>query len=94
MLAQHGIAREDVLAVGIGVPGPVNFVVGQLVNPPLMPGWDSYAIRDDLREITDAPVFVDNDVNLMALGVLWRQRRQIQNFLVIKVGTGIGCGIV
>ncbi|MDF2996998.1 MAG: hypothetical protein K0R27_2635 [Xanthobacteraceae bacterium] len=94
MLAQHGIAREDVLAVGIGVPGPVNFAVGQLVNPPLMPGWDSYAIRDDLREITDAPVFVDNDVNLMALGVLWRQRRQIQNFLVIKVGTGIGCGIV
>lgn len=94
MLMQNGVARDAVLAVGIGVPGPVNFAVGQLVNPPLMPGWDSYAIRDDLREILDAPVFVDNDVNLMALGVLWRQRRQIENFLVIKVGTGIGCGIV
>lgn len=94
MLAQHGIARESVLSVGIGVPGPVNFAIGQLVNPPLMPGWDSYAIREDLREILDAPVFVDNDVNLMALGVLWRQRRQIDDFLVIKVGTGIGCGIV
>lgn len=94
MLAQNGIARDAVLAVGIGVPGPVNFAVGQLVNPPLMPGWDSYAIRDDLREILDVPVFVDNDVNLMALGVLWRQRRQLENFLVIKVGTGIGCGIV
>ena len=94
MLAQNGIAPDRVLAVGIGVPGPVNFAVGQLVNPPLMPGWDSYAIRDDMREITDAPVFVDNDVNLMALGVLWRQRKQIDNFLVIKVGTGIGCGIV
>lgn len=94
MLAQHGIARDRVLAVGIGVPGPVNFAIGQLVNPPLMPGWDSYAIREDLCEMTDAPIFVDNDVNLMALGVLWRQRRQIENFLVIKVGTGIGCGIV
>ena len=94
MLAQNGIARDRIIAVGIGVPGPVNFAVGQLVNPPLMPGWDSYAIRDDLREILDAPVFVDNDVNLMALGVLWRQRRQIENFLVIKIGTGIGCGIV
>lgn len=94
MLAQHGIAEDRILAVGIGVPGPVNFAIGQLVNPPLMPGWDSYAIRDDMREITDAPVFVDNDVNLMALGVLWRQRKQIDNFLVIKVGTGIGCGIV
>ena len=94
MLAQNGIARESVLALGIGVPGPVNFTAGQLVNPPLMPGWDSYAIREDLREILDAPVFVDNDVNLMALGVLWRQRKQIENFLVIKIGTGIGCGIV
>ncbi len=94
MLAQNGIARDTVLAVGIGVPGPVNFTAGQLVNPPLMPGWDSYAIREDLGEILDAPVFVDNDVNLMALGVLWRQRKQIENFLVIKIGTGIGCGIV
>lgn len=94
LLAQHGIPRDRVIAVGIGVPGPVNFAVGQLVNPPLMPGWDSYAIRDDLSEILDAPVFVDNDVNLMALGVLWRQRRQIENFLVIKVATGIGCGIL
>jgi glucokinase-like ROK family protein len=94
MLAEHDIGREQVLSVGIGVPGPVNFAVGQLVNPPLMPGWDSFSIRDDMREVTSAPVFVDNDVNLMALGVLWRLHRQIQNFLVIKIGTGIGCGIV
>jgi predicted NBD/HSP70 family sugar kinase len=39
-------------------------------------------------------VFVDNDVNLMALGELWRLQRSLQNFMVIKVGTGIGCGIV
>lgn len=94
MLAEHGIAPEAVLSVGIGVPGPVNFAVGQLVNPPLMPGWDSFSIRDDMREVTPAPVFIDNDVNLMALGTLWRQHRQIENFLVIKIGTGIGCGIV
>jgi len=94
MLADNGISPEEVLAVGIGVPGPVNFAVGQLVNPPLMPGWDSFSIRDDMREVTPAPVFVDNDVNLMGLGVLWRLHRQIQDFLVIKIGTGIGCGIV
>lgn len=41
-----------------------------------------------------APVFVDNDVNVMALGELWRMQRRLPNFLVIKVGTGIGCGIV
>ncbi|MBX9875286.1 MAG: ROK family protein, partial [Beijerinckiaceae bacterium] len=94
MLADNGVSPDHVLSVGIGVPGPVNFAVGQLVNPPLMPGWDSFSIRDDMREVTTAPVYVDNDVNLMALGVLWRLHRQIENFLVIKIGTGIGCGIV
>lgn len=94
LLLAQGIAPRRVLGIGMGVPGPVNFEAGQLVNPPLMPGWDSFSIRDYLREDYAAPVFVDNDVNLMALGELWRLQRQLSNFLVIKVGTGIGCGIV
>jgi glucokinase-like ROK family protein len=94
LLAQcHANARQ-VIGIGIGVPGPVDFESGQLVNPPLMPAWDAYSIRDDLRAEYTAPVFVDNDVNVMALGELWRMQRGLQNFLVIKVGTGIGCGIV
>ena len=94
LLARVGFEARQVLGIGIGVPGPVNFEIGQLVNPPLMPAWDSFSIRDYLREDYAAPVFVDNDVNLMALGELWRLKRSLSNFLVIKVGTGIGCGIV
>jgi predicted NBD/HSP70 family sugar kinase len=94
LLKQCGVRARDVIGIGIGVPGPVDFESGQLVNPPLMPEWDAYSIRDDLRVDYSAPVFVDNDVNVMALGELWRMQRSLQNFLVIKVGTGIGCGIV
>ena len=94
LLARAGATARKVLGIGIGVPGPVNFGIGQLVNPPLMPGWDSFSIRDYLREDYAAPVFVDNDVNLMALAELWRLKQSLDNFLVIKVGTGIGCGIV
>ena len=94
LLARCGAAPSQVIAIGMGVPGPVNFERGQLDHPPLMPEWDSFSIRDRLREEYSAPVFVDNDVNLMALGELWRLQRGLQNFLVIKVGTGIGCGIV
>jgi glucokinase-like ROK family protein len=94
LLARAGFEPRQVIGIGIGVPGPVNFEIGQLVNPPLMPAWDSFSIRDYLREEYAAPVFVDNDVNLMALGELWRLKRSLTNFLVIKVGTGIGCGIV
>jgi len=94
LLGRCGRTARDVFGIGIGVPGPVNFEIGQLVNPPLMPAWDSFSIRDYLREDYAAPVFVDNDVNLMALGELWRLKRSLSNFLVIKIGTGIGCGIV
>jgi len=94
MLAECGVTNKQVIGIGVGVPGPIDFESGQLVNPPLMPNWDGFSIRDYLREEYSAPVFVDNDANLMALGELWRLQRSLQNFLVIKVGTGIGCGIV
>ena len=66
LLARCGLAPNQVIAIGMGVPGPVDFESGQLVNPPLMPEWDSFSIRDYLCEAFAAPVFVDNDVNLMA----------------------------
>ena len=94
LLARCGGRASQVLGIGVGVPGPVNFNAGQLVSPPLMPDWDQFSIRDFLRDEYRAPVFVDNDVNLMALGELWRLQRGLPNFIVIKVGTGIGCGIV
>jgi predicted NBD/HSP70 family sugar kinase len=94
LLERRGLPATSVLGIGVGVPGPVAFDTSLLVNPPLMPGWEGFSIREYLGEVFDAPVFVDNDVNLMGLGTLWRLRRQLQNFLVVKIGTGIGCGIV
>ena len=94
LLKRCGVGRERVLGIGMGVPGPVEFESGLLVNPPLMPGWEGFSIREYLRDEYAAPAFIDNDVNLMALGELWRLHRRLPNFLVFKVGTGIGCGIV
>jgi len=94
LLEECDARPAQVVGIGMGVPGPVDFQSGQLVNPPLMPEWDSFSIRDYLREDFAAPLFVDNDVNLMALGELWRLQRGLNNFLVIKIGTGVGCGIV
>ena len=94
LLDRCGKKASNVLAIGIGVPGPVNFEIAQLVSPPLMSSWGDFSIRDFMRESFKAPVFVDNDVNIRAIGELWRLRRTVSNFLVIKVGTGIGCGII
>jgi predicted NBD/HSP70 family sugar kinase len=87
-------AVTDVRGIGVGLPGPVSFSTGQAVNPPIMPGWDGFSVPHWFGERFDAPVLVDNDVNIMALGEHWTHWRETENLLFVKVGTGIGCGIV
>ena len=60
-----------------------------------MPGWDGYPIRERFAARYDAPVWVDNDVNLLAMGE-WRSGVAAghDNVVVVKVGTGIGAGII
>ncbi len=90
-----GINRSSVKAIGMGVPGPVEFSTGRPVTPPLMPGWHLYPVRDYLESAFSRPVYVDNDVNIMALGERWSGIGQdVDNFIFVKIGTGIGCGIV
>jgi predicted NBD/HSP70 family sugar kinase len=94
LLRKAGRQDGDVRGIGIGVPGPVSFSTGQPVNPPIMPGWDGFSIPEWFAGRYDAPVLVDNDVNIMALGEHWTYWRDTEHLLLIKVGTGIGCGIV
>jgi glucokinase-like ROK family protein len=93
-LAEAGVSATDVWAIGIGVPGPVEFASGRPVSPPIMPGWDGYAVREHLAA-RGVPVWVDNDVNVMALGELTAGcGRGVDDFVYVKIGTGIGAGIV
>ncbi len=92
VLAEAGLAPADVCAVGVGVPGPVEFSTGRPSHPPIMPGWHDFPIPSAFGRY-DGPVFVDNDVNVMALGEMG-VAGSVQDVLVVKVGTGIGCGII
>ena len=80
--------------VGIGVPGPVSFRDGVPVSPPIMPGWDRYPVRELLAREHGCPAVVDNDVNIMAIGERHGGvAHSVDDFLFVKIGTGIGCGI-
>ncbi len=95
LLGESKHSPEDVSGIGVGIPGPVAFASGQPVSPPIMPGWDGFSIPDWFAQrYDDAPVLVDNDVNMMALGEHWAHWREVEHLLYVKVGTGIGCGIV
>jgi len=94
LLGEIGREPTDVRGIGVGVPGPVAFGAGEPVSPPIMPGWDGFSIPGWFKNRYDAPVLVDNDVNIMALGEHWSNWRDVSHLLFVKVGTGIGCGII
>ncbi len=94
LLEEHA-APGELWGLGIGVPGPVEFRTGHPISPPIMPGWEGYPVREYFGERHRVPVWVDNDVNIMALGE-WRAglAHGHRNFIFVKIGTGIGSGIV
>jgi predicted NBD/HSP70 family sugar kinase len=95
LLAEANLSEGDVWGVGVGLPGPVEYATGRPSEPPIMPGWDNYPVRERLTATFQAPVWVDNEVNVLALAEL-RSKRELwgQDFIYVKIGTGIGAGLV
>src|SRR5215216_18345 len=96
LIQAQGGTPDQILGIGVGVPGPVDFARGVLIAPPLMPEWENFPIRDFFKKtFRSAFLVVDNDVNLMALG---EQRAGdgagVDHFIFVKIGTGIGAGII
>ncbi|MFE2581485.1 ROK family protein [Streptomyces sp. NPDC059378] len=101
LLEKAGHAAGEVCGIGLAVPGPVDTETGRVVQPPIMPGWDGYDIRGRLsRALTEhtgatgVPVLVDNDANLMAYGEQRIGHPDCSAFMLVKVSTGIGAGMV
>jgi len=94
LLDQCSRRRTEVAGIGIGLPGPVEHSTGLPRNPPIMPGWDGFPVPERFAARYGVPVLVDNDVNIMALGEHWTDWQEVEHLLFVKVGTGIGCGIV
>lgn len=94
LAGELGRPMDDIAGVGMGLPGPVDHHSGRPAQPPQMPGWDGYDVPARLQERLPVPVLVDNDVNIMALGeraVAWPE---VDDFVFVKVATGIGAGII
>ena len=92
-IKENNLPREQILGVGIGVPGAVN-AQGE-VNRCINLGWGRFNIEQALSKLTGFPVKAGNDATVAALGECWRGGGQgCQNMVMITLGTGVGGGIV
>jgi predicted NBD/HSP70 family sugar kinase len=95
LLDEVGGSLEDVVAVGVGVPGPIDAATGEMGSSSILPGWVGVRAAEVLIDRMGTNVLVDNDANLGAFGeYTWGAARGRGDTAYIKVSTGVGAGLV
>lgn len=95
LLAEAGVAREELEAVGVSAPGPLDVRSGVLLNPPNLPGWRDVPLADWFRDALGAPVALENDADAAALAE-WRlgAARGSEDAVYLTMSTGVGGGLI
>ena len=86
---------KKVSAVGVGFGGPVNYKTGMINVSHQIAGWENFNLREWLQQVSDAPVFIDNDANVAALGEAIHGAGAGFNIVFyMTIGSGIGGGLI
>ena len=94
LIGEAKLKRQDILGVGIGIAGPVNSERGIIYTLVNIPGWDGLRLVDMFRSRIKLPVFMDNDVNVMALGEFhYGAGRGARNMLCITLAQVWAAGL-
>lgn len=94
LLASKSVDREMVYGVGLGLAGIIDPKRGILVKSPYF-GWKNLPIQQMIQEKINLPTYVENDVNTLTLSEkLFGGGYDIDNFLVVTIGRGVGLGVV
>jgi len=94
VIAEAGLSKTDVEAIGIGSPGTPDNKAGTLVYANNLPFYNA-PMRRIIRDIIDIPVYVDNDANCAAMAEsVAGAASGIENSVTITLGTGVGCGVI
>ena len=92
-MRSHQIPNNDILGLGLGIPGPVN--AKGVVNKCINLGWGVFNVSETLSQLTGFPVKAGNDANVAALGEFWKGGGQgCDNMVFVTLGTGVGGGII
>ena len=94
-LEEAEVARDEVVGVGLGLPGPVHRPSGELGNSTILPGWAGTRAAEAVADALALPVEVENDANLGALGEwMWGAGHGAAHMAYVKASTGIGAGFI
>lgn len=86
--------KDDLIGIGIGAPGSINPLNGNVFEAVNL-GWKDYPLQEKLSEVSQLPVYVENDANIAALGEMWKGAGDgAKNLVCITLGTGIGGGVI
>lgn len=87
--------HPQIAAVGVGVPGAVNFHTGTTYNLTNVKGWTAIPLRDIMRERTGLPAVVENDANCMTYAE-WKfgAAKGCEHAVCVTLGTGVGGGLI
>ncbi len=92
--AEKSIETEDIIGIGMGVPGPIT-EDGRVLKCANL-GWGIFSVADEMSKLTGVnKIKVGNDANVAALGEQWRGGgRGFDNIVMVTLGTGVGGGII
>lgn len=94
LMSAANVSMDRVLGIGVGVPGPINQQAGVISEGTVLPEWEGVHLSS-LQQHFAPPVLVANDADLGALAeVTWGAYRGVENLIFVKVGTGIGTGLI
>ena len=95
VIAHHCLKARDILGVGLGLPGPIDFDRGIVHFFPNIPGWKNVPLRNIIEKKTRMRVAVDNDANVMALAEYsLGAAKGSRNAVCLTLGTGVGGGLI
>jgi glucokinase len=94
-IAKAGLQPGEALRIGLATPGTMDIPAGLLLNPPNLPGWVNFPIRDEVSRHAGLPVTFANDAAAAAFGEFWvGTGREYKSMVLFTLGTGVGCGII
>ena len=95
MLHDLSVPAEEAVAIGLGTPGTMDIPAGMMLEPPNLPHWRNFPIRDSLSRASGRPVSFANDGNAAAFGEYWvGSGRDYPSIVMLTLGTGVGGGII